>query len=199
MKTKVSVEYSSQTEQTKLMGDIEYGEVCVVIEGYYKGDIIIKANNSDNTFIALNNFHKKDNYWGGVKKGKGMTVKPLPVGTKIIIEVLSEEKHINKSKKDLALDHYYNMKAYALTQPLDDMPSHSKMRDAIGEDWGGDFCPYCKARNPSNWYCELSPLNTCNTPFYCCDGLWIKLNMATTWKEWLERVDKVIDYIEEHG
>lgn len=123
-----------------------------------------------------------------------------PDRTKAAIEVLNEEKYSNP-QKDKALAHYYKMKAYALTQPPDDMPNPEKMENAIGEDWYGSFCPYCITFNKDTEYCncELAPNNLCDGGSNCCDGAWFKLHRSKTWKEWLERVDKVIEYIVKHG
>ena len=116
-----------------------------------------------------------------------------PDRTKVV-----EEKYSNP-KKDNALAHYNKMKAYALTQPPDDMRNPEKMKNAIGEDWGADFCPYCELRSLITKYCELAPDNLCNGGPNCCGGAWVELNRSETWEEWLERVDKVIEYIGKHG
>ena len=209
MKTKVSVETPNEVEQTKPMGDIEYGEVCQVLEGVRKDDIAIRA--STDTVIILNDFHNIR-----VEKGYGSMVKPLPVGTKVVIEVLKDEPYFGfsfcgfempkeatqpMSKKERALKHYYKMKEYVLTQPPGERASFEKMEKAIGENWGGDYCPYCESFDNITRYCKLASQldHKCLGGVNCCNGLWKKLDGSCTWREWIERVDAVIMHIEIHG
>ena len=121
-----------------------------------------------------------------------------PDRTKAATEVLDEEKYSNP-KKNNALAYYDKMKAYALTQPPDDIPSAAKMEDAIGENWRGEYCPYCTSSNSIIKYCELALYNLCNDGLNCCGGAWAELNSSKTWKEWLEHADKVTEYIGKHG
>ena len=100
------------------------------------------------------------------------------------------------SVKQEALDHYERMQKWVKTQPGGAWPSMLSMRDAIGENWDGGFCSYCK-RYGSCRDCPLyidSPAKVA-----CCAGLWFDMSNSRTWNEWFERSMKVVAYIKEHG
>lgn len=98
------------------------------------------------------------------------------------------------------------------------------MKLAIGENWMGSDCFYCRNLLIENSgfldngniscidieknECALCPLQG-KTPYppysyfssFCCDGRWWKMNMESTgtWFSWLMKAKKVLRYIKKHG
>lgn len=99
--------------------------------------------------------------------------------------------------KEEALAHYDRMFAWVRTQLIDDYVDMGTMQTCIGESWYASCCCYCHTYyfdhdNP----CSMCPLNKDRK---CCNGLWDELNNSRTWKEWLQNVWPVRDYIEKFG
>ena len=110
--------------------------------------------------------------------------------------------------KKRTIKHYNKMLEEANKFPQKGMPNYLE----LSEDWGSNTCPFCnefKAYNCFNDSCYRCPL--CGTDklkldpsYYCCNGLWEKMDNARTWKTWkkyaqliIEMVEKLTDYITE--
>lgn len=87
------------------------------------------------------------------------------------------------------------MIAFAKKQNLKEEPNTATMIAAIGETWYSKNCPYCKEYYRQG--CDICPLNTPGSS--CCNGIWVKMNYAKTWREWIKYAKKVIKYIKENG
>jgi len=62
---------------------------------------------------------------------------------------------------------------------------------------GSHNCPYCKKyAKDYTGCCSGCPLLTIN---WCCDGLYVKMAYAQTWRTFLKYLRLVRQYIEEHG
>jgi len=115
---------------------------------------------------------------------------------------------VNTTKQE-AIAHYERMIKWAKTQPPGNRirykHSVSIMFVAIGEDWYGKNCVYCQKyiKYSSSSTNKPCPLTSYVIPYCddksCCNGLWIKMNNSTTWKEWIINAEKVLEYIKENG
>jgi hypothetical protein len=108
---------------------------------------------------------------------------------------------MDKALRELALNHYDKMIAWASQQPEDEDASMDKMHNAIKENWSSSYCVYCEFYS----FCDTCPLGVKKIDFYnmqdykCCNGLWIMMSSSTTWGDWVINANKVYDYIQKKG
>ena len=86
-------------------------------------------------------------------------------------------------------------------------PNPFAMFKRIGESWMGEYCPHCLRYRQNVSMSERSAkkcplggdddLYVC--PGGCCDGLWNRMALARTWKEWIKRAGDVEEYIRRNG
>lgn len=111
----------------------------------------------------------------------------------------------------MAIDHYTRMIEWAKTQRQTDQALLSSMESAIKEGWYADYCPYCKYYKTGEIYdfrydCGVCPLdiavrsrNGFGPSSLCCGRLWRRMDRSKTWKTWVKRAEKVMEFIETHG
>jgi hypothetical protein len=83
---------------------------------------------------------------------------------------------------------------YAKTQPPTDEPSGTRMLLDIGEKWTGAYCELCRVQweNGPDWICPLLGA-TCN---HNCHPVWLAVDDSTTWSEWIENAEKLLELME---
>lgn len=80
-----------------------------------------------------------------------------------------------------------------------------KMKALIQENWYGTYCSYCNINDEECSTCSLCGAETekdfesDDLSEFCCEGLWIQMERANSWDEWLEGARKVRRYIILHG
>ena len=100
--------------------------------------------------------------------------------------------------KRKALSHYKRMIKWVKTQPLMDKPDRTEMKDNIHESWFGYNCAYCAKYDDVCRDCILYKLSP-TEGYSCCEGLWLDMNRAQTWHEWLYWAEQVYKFIQTHG
>ena len=139
--------------------------------------------------------------------------KKVPVVTK---KVTKKPVKLNELQVE-SIAHYKRMIKWVKTQPETDKPIEYIMGASIKEIWHGDNCAYCtkyasysKCTNHLKFkhlgkidVCPLLskdiPWNIDNESLTCCNGLWYKMHLSITWKEWLSYANKIIKYIKKNG
>jgi len=108
-----------------------------------------------------------------------------------------------------AVAHYGRMLQWALEENPEDIRHQDAMEHAIGETWYADYCPCCQLFMDAEtdtmccWDCPLNALNVNDVQAVvpitgaenCCGGLWVAMNKARTWEQWIEGASKVRDFI----
>lgn len=94
------------------------------------------------------------------------------------------------SIKQQALKHYDEMIQWAGTQPAEAWVNACDMNNAIDAYWYGTHCPYCNRHAVLN--CTDCPLKRNSG---CCGDLWVILDDARTWGEWLVAAKAVRKFI----
>ena len=92
--------------------------------------------------------------------------------------------------KKRAIDHYNRMIEWVKTQFEEGIPNSYRMLDTIGEIWYSEDCIFCLTYKS----CSCCPLAT--KELECCNGEWLKMADAETWKEWLYHAEKIKVIIE---
>lgn len=99
--------------------------------------------------------------------------------------------------KEKTIAHYKEMIEWASTQCLNREPNIDHMFKEIYQNWDSDYCPYCIEFNSSCIKCPLRDID--NKPKNCCKGLYKKMLKSKTWKGWIKRAKKVLEYINKNG
>jgi hypothetical protein len=89
-------------------------------------------------------------------------------------------------------------------QPLRMEPDYDKMSKEIGVSIGSSSCPYCKEYLDINLCigCRLNPTKKnliIISEIYCCNGLWLKMKHAKTYKTAIKYAKLVRQYIIDNG
>ena len=110
-----------------------------------------------------------------------------------------------------AVDHYDRMIAWAKTRPENEMVFRKRMRNAIKEDWYGEYCPMCLSVQGDCSECCLSGefrlehfrevrafllLEWIRETRSCCGMRGEYMSNANTWGQWIPRARIVRDHIE---
>ena len=108
--------------------------------------------------------------------------------------------------KAKAIKHYDRMIKFAKSE-IDEggkTVNADRMRQSIREDWYAGSCPYCKKymihhECLSGTLCIKCPLMPTGKTDDCCNGLWMEMSKASTWKEFIVCAERVKEYIRENG
>jgi hypothetical protein len=92
--------------------------------------------------------------------------------------------------KEESIKRYEEKISWAKTQNPDEKPDRKKMYNAIGYCWFIG-CLYC-----INDCCDECVLNM---NLKCCNGLWDKMFVSSTWREWIDYAEQVLQYIKDNG
>ena len=116
----------------------------------------------------------------------------------------SHEKLFPLTIQEKAIAHYRRMQEWVRTQDECDETRADTMLEAIGENWYADYCAYCKecAKDLGLaiiFKCSECPLGNGQDNKNCCGYTWVQMSESNTWGKWLERSEKVVEYIKEHG
>ena len=114
-------------------------------------------------------------------------------------QTATEEKGLTELQIK-ALAHYDRMIAWVKTRPENESPNDEDMIAGIDENWYGEDCPFCRTYFNDETD-EAHPRSLCplSYRYQCCGGLWVKMDNAETWGEWIAAAEKVKEYIIEHG
>lgn len=97
------------------------------------------------------------------------------------------------------VEHYVRMIIWVEKQPKGNLVNGSKMREEIDESWDSRHCNYCKRYLLQDDDCSRCSLNPNIGVRYCCNGLWVEMNLVKTWGDWIEKARKVLEYIIKNG
>jgi hypothetical protein len=94
--------------------------------------------------------------------------------------------------KQMVIEHYERMIAWAKTQNPIDYCSFRNMETALDESWSGVYCLLC------NFYkdCPLCPVGKRTGKFNCNETPWQLLNRAQNWEEWLLAAEEELKFLE---
>ncbi len=97
------------------------------------------------------------------------------------------------------LNHYYKMIGWALTRHENEATDPYIMREILGENWFMNDCPCCMEYYKKEGSCDNCPLRNYINPYSgnCCTGLWEKMSMSSTWKEWIDKAINLVGFIKE--
>ena len=100
-----------------------------------------------------------------------------------------------KSALEKSIAHWERMIKFVKTQPKEDYPYPNKMISVIGETWSGKDCALCGLF--SYYGCKRCPLNTPELQCDKDDSPYDKVANSTTWEEWLENAQIMLNTLKE--
>jgi hypothetical protein len=112
---------------------------------------------------------------------------------------------MSKSIKQQTIESYNKKIKWMEKQPLREKPDYKKMYKTIGIGIGAMSCPYCHKYLQMHYCfnCKLNPTEKGlweeSSEIYCCNGLWLKMKKARTYKTAIKYAKLVRQYIIDNG